>query len=303
MKNKKLSYIKSIYKNIKIYRDGYFNNLGTLFSQHADTKLLVFIDDEKHLQTFYKNKNISCVICSNKLLNYIKDMDHIGICVVEQPKLFFIKFHNYLDKYTNFYGKKFENHIASTAYIHPKAYIENNNVIIKEGAIIEANVTILSNVCIGKNTIIRAGTVVGAHGFQFIRENADIVPVSHVGRVFINNDVEIQGNCCICKDVYNDTTEIGEKTKLSSLVHIDHGVKIGKRCLVAGNATIAKYAYIGDEVWIGPSATISNSILVGNRASIKIGAVVTKDVKENQSVSGNFAIEHSKFISFIKSIR
>lgn len=60
---------------------------------------------------------------------------------------------------------------------------------------------------------------------------------------------------------------------------------------------------IGDNVWIGPGVTITNGIEVGNKASISIGSVVTKSVNDGSTVTGNFAIDHSKFIEHMKTIR
>jgi len=60
---------------------------------------------------------------------------------------------------------------------------------------------------------------------------------------------------------------------------------------------------IEDDVWVGPNASISDNLFIGDSANISLGAVVTKNVARGMTVSGNFAIEHSKFIDFIKSIR
>ena len=60
---------------------------------------------------------------------------------------------------------------------------------------------------------------------------------------------------------------------------------------------------IGDDVWIGPNATIINELKIGKSANISVGSFVTKDVTVGQRVSGNFAIEHSRFLSLLKSLR
>jgi UDP-3-O-[3-hydroxymyristoyl] glucosamine N-acyltransferase len=72
---------------------------------------------------------------------------------------------------------------------------------------------------------------------------------------------------------------------------------------VGAHASITGSVVIGDEVWIGPNATISSAITVGNRASVSLGSVVTQDVPDDQRVSGNFAIRHERFLSFIRQIR
>jgi len=66
---------------------------------------------------------------------------------------------------------------------------------------------------------------------------------------------------------------------------------------------IAGSAVLGDDVWVGPSASISSEINVGNGAAISLGAVVTRDVEAGARVSGNFAIDHERFLTFMRSIR
>jgi len=57
-------------------------------------------------------------------------------------------------------------------------------------------------------------------------------------------------------------------------------------------------------VSIGPSASISSAgIVIGDKAVITTGSVVTQDVAPGQRVTGNFAIDHDKFIAFLRGIR
>jgi UDP-3-O-[3-hydroxymyristoyl] glucosamine N-acyltransferase len=48
---------------------------------------------------------------------------------------------------------------------------------------------------------------------------------------------------------------------------------------------------------------LTNGIRIGKNARVNIGSVVIKDVEENQSVYGNYAIEYSKFIENLKKNR
>jgi len=97
--------------------------------------------------------------------------------------------------------------------------------------------------------------------------------------------------------------QVASEVTTDNLVHIAHGAAIGSKTRIAANAMIAGSVTIGENVWIGPSASISNGIIIGNNAEITLGAVVTKNVPENGHVSGNFAIDHHKFLEFIKKIR
>ncbi|MDB1921743.1 hypothetical protein PMY56_02205 [Clostridium tertium] len=139
-----------------------------------------------------------------------------------------------------------------------------------------------------------------------IGENCDISPLSSISKknVIIGNNVKIQYNSCIDKALYTwDNTVIGDYSKLDDLVHIEHGVKIGIRCLIASRATFGGRNILGDDSWIGLGAIISNGLILGSKVSISLGSVVTKNLKDEEEVSGNFAINHNKYIDFIKSIR
>lgn len=92
----------------------------------------------------------------------------------------------------------------------------------------------------------------------------------------------------------------GANSKLDAKVHIGHGTVLGKRVLVPSGAHIAGNCIVGDDVWVGVNATVSNRISIGDGARVSLGSVVTKDVPAGQTVTGNFAIDHKKFLSNLK---
>ena len=91
--------------------------------------------------------------------------------------------------------------------------------------------------------------------------------------------------------------------KIDNLVHIAHAAKIGKRTMIVANSGIGGRVTIGKDSWIGFGTTIRNGVTIGDKARINMGAVVTKSVKEYESVSGNFAISHEEFIRRLKMQR
>lgn len=298
-----LEEIEKISKNIKIKKDGEYDTLGLITNKYHDKKVLVFINNKNALEEFKNNPSVSCVICTEEIAKEIENKYDVGICIDENPKELFFKFHNYLVDNTDFYGKRFKNEISKTAYIHPSVAIGDSNIKIGDGTVIEPNVTILNNVEIGNNVKIRAGAVIGGEGFQFIRKDNSVFKVKSAGKVIIHDNVEILANTCIERGVLGGATEIGEFTKIDHLVLVGHDTIIGKRCFIVGCAMISGRVTIGDDVWVGPNSTIANGIQIGNRAKITMGAVVTKNVEEDEVVTGNFAIKHDRFIEFIKSIR
>ena len=138
---------------------------------------------------------------------------------------------------------------------------------------------------------------------SYQRSNSKIIEVVHAGGVHVQDRVTVDENSAISSAVFGGFTQIGQDTKISVRVHVGHGSSIGKRCLIASGVTISGSVIIGDNVWIGSGATISNEVRIGDWANVSIGSVVTKDVAPGQKVSGNFAIDHDRFIKFIKSIR
>ncbi|EKQ57009.1 MULTISPECIES: UDP-3-O-(3-hydroxymyristoyl)glucosamine N-acyltransferase [unclassified Clostridium] len=294
----KLSDFVSKISDIYIYRDGEFNALDFANSR-LNNKILTFIDDERYINRL--SEYITCIICNSKIAKILPEK--YGICLSNNPRLDFYLTHNYLNKNSSSYMmQEFKTSIGENCKINNRSSISSKNVVIGNNVTIEEQVIIRENVKILDNSIIRAGAIIGGEGFQFNKVGKTIF-IEHGGGVIIGKDVEVQYNTCIDKAIFPwDNTIIGNETKIDNLVHVGHAAKIGERCLVAANALIGGSTVIGNDCWIGVSATISNGLIIGNNTSIKIGAVVTKNVPDGISVSGNFAIEHNKFIKFVKSI-
>jgi UDP-3-O-[3-hydroxymyristoyl] glucosamine N-acyltransferase len=123
------------------------------------------------------------------------------------------------------------------------------------------------------------------------------------GKAVIKDNVEVQHNCCIDRGILGKDTILEKNVKLDNFVHIAHDDYIGERTFITAGAKLAGRVTIGRDCWIGVNATISNGINIGDNCRVTLGSVVTKDVLPNSTVTGNFAIDHKKFIEFIKSIR
>ena len=283
---------------IEVVRDGEFESLG-LITYHRP-KLLTYLEDVQWLPGLLTKTNISCVISRPSLLSSLPE--ELGIGVSTDPRRTFYRIHHYLATETDFYWKSFKTEIAPSAKIHPTAFIAERDVRIGEECEIGPNVCILERSILRNNVKLGPGTVIGAESLQIDRIREAMIPVIQAGGVLLHNRVEMQANCCICRDVWG-FTEIGEGTKLVNLVHIAHNVSIGKGCLLTACVEVSGSTQIGDYVWIAPGAIISNALVIGDGANITIGSVVTKDVAPGQRVTGNFAIDHKKFIAFMRKIR
>lgn len=203
--------------------------------------------------------------------------------------------------------------------IHPSANVSpdarlGKGVVIGPGAsvgasaigddtVINAGARILDGVTIGAHCHVYANAVIGGDGFGFARDH-DGTPVKFPqrGSILIGDRVEIGGCTCVDRGALSETV-IADDVKIDNLVHIAHNVRIGRGTMIAANAVVAGSSVLGERVWVGPSATISNGLTVGDDASISLGAVVTRDVAPRARMTGNFAVEHERFLAFLRTMR
>lgn len=296
----RLSELKELFGDARLLSDAEFLCLDFIKSVYG-TKNLTFIKEEKYLKQLGVGKNnVAAVITTPEVARQIP-LDKYGCIVTENPEKLYYHIHNYLASNTEFYGKDKQNKIDGTAKIASNVTIADKNVIIGANTIIEPNVVIMENVTIGENVFIGAGTIIGERGFQYYRENGKLQHVKHVGRVIIEDDVHIYCNCVIYRGLVNNTV-IKKDAKVNSLTNVGHGVTVGEHALISAGALLAGSSIIGDNAWIGLNGTIKQRITLGEDSYVCMGAIVTKDVRAGQKVSGNFAVEHEKQVENIKQI-
>ena len=283
----------------KVEKDGEFNWLGLTAEEYEGKKVLTFLNDEKYYKEIENNKSITCIVTTDEVAKKI-EKDKYGIIISNNPRKDFFELHNKLVK-EDFYFTKRDNQISEKAYISEKANIGSYNIIIEDDVIVEAGVTIYENVTIKKGTIIKSGTILGADGFQYVRNKDDIIKVEPAGELEIAEDVVIHNNSVIDKGIFGKTF-IGENTKIYNLVHVAHDSKIGKNVFLTAGVIVCGRVKIGANSYLGPNCTIKNGLFLGENTKISMGSVVTKDVKDNEVVTGNFAIPHKQFIENLKKI-
>lgn len=281
----------SDFKNLNIFKDGYFENFGKLGRIHLNNTI-TFIYSEKYLK--YINEKITCIVCTRELVKNFIDKE-IGIVVSDNPKSTFYEI--YYQLYLNGYFKYEENKISPKAIISSKAIIANQGVIIGDNCIIEDNVIIREGAILENNVLVRSNSIIAGEGFEVASIFGVNKILPHTGYCLIKENTEILNNVAICKGLFRGYyTVIGKNVKIDNFTQIAHGVKIGNNSKIAGGTVISGNTEIGENVWIGPNATISNGLKIGNNAFISLGAVVINDLKEGEKVSGNFAYEHRNFM-------
>ncbi len=183
--------------------------------------------------------------------------------------------------------------IGINSSVGPNTIIEQN-VILGENVVIGADVHIKNSV-IGNNVVIQSGCKIGSKGFGFIPDKKKNLKFPHIGKVVIEDNVEIANNCTIDRGSVDDTI-IGENSYLDNQVHVAHNVKIGRNCMIAGQVGFAGSTVVGNNVSIGGQAGISGHLKIGDNVKIGGGSGVVKDIESNQVVMGYPAVTFKEFI-------
>ena len=183
--------------------------------------------------------------------------------------------------------------IGKNTIIGANSIIEHD-VVIGSNCVIGSHV-ILKNSILGNNIVIQDDCKIGLKGFGFIPLKEKNFKFPHIGRVIINDNVEIASGCTIDRGSVDDT-EIGKNTYLDNQVHMAHNVKIGSNCMIAGQVGFAGSSTIGNNVSIGGQAGISGHLTIGNNVKIGGGSGVVKDIEDNQVVMGYPAVPFKDFI-------
>ncbi|MEQ1407834.1 UDP-3-O-(3-hydroxymyristoyl)glucosamine N-acyltransferase [Neorhizobium sp. Rsf11] len=130
---------------------------------------------------------------------------------------------------------------------------------------------------IGNNVIIHNGARIGQDGFGYAPGPRGMLKIVQIGRVIIQDNVEIGANTTVDRGAMDDTV-IGEGTKIDNQVQIAHNVRIGRHCGIAAGAGIAGSTKIGNGVLIGGASGINGHITIGDGAQIAAMSGVVANV-------------------------
>lgn len=203
--------------------------------------------------------------------------------------------------------------IAAGAAVHPTARFEDNVTIdpgavvgpyaeIGSGTVIGPGVavgphvrigrdsrigagTTLAHTLIGNDVIIHPGCRIGQDGFGFAPGPNGHAKVPQIGRVIIQNAVEIGAGTTIDRGAIKDTM-IGEGTKIDNLVQIGHNVSIGRHCIIVAQCGLSGSCTLEDGVMLGARVGVGNHLTIGAGAQIAALAIVNDDVPPGERWGG-----------------
>jgi UDP-3-O-[3-hydroxymyristoyl] glucosamine N-acyltransferase len=180
--------------------------------------------------------------------------------------------------------------IAAGAEIGPRCRIGpcatiGAGVVIGADCRVGANASI-SHAIIGARSFIYPGARIGQEGFGFATGSSGFVTVPQLGRVVIEEDVEVGANTCIDRGSANDTV-IGAGSRLDNLVMIGHNVRLGRCCVIVGQAGISGSTVLEDFVVVAAQAGLTGHLKIGRGAKLGAQAGVMADVPAGAEVLGS----------------
>ena len=302
------------YTGKKTYEND-FKIFGIESLKNADKNDMTFLNSSKYQEISLKTKAAACITLPNfsKFLpeKCIKlDVKNVLFSVTQALKMF------YPDADVDVLDENLS-YSDDVKKLYPDVKFGKNvligeNVLIGKHSRIASNSIIESNVCIGENCIIGSfvmirnslisknvyiqdGSKIGVKGFGFIPNKNKNIRTPHIGKVILEEGVEIGSNSTIDRGSLADTV-IGKNTFIDNQVHIAHNVQIGENCMIAGQVGFAGSCTLGDNVIIGGQAGISGHLKIGNNVKIGGGSGVINDIYDNQQVMGYPAVPLKNFV-------
>ena len=180
--------------------------------------------------------------------------------------------------------------IGARAEIGPRCRI-GPLAVLGEGVVLGPDCRIgahasLSHALVGARVYVYPGARVGQEGFGFAITPEGFRTVPQLGRVILEDDVEVGANTTIDRGSLHDTV-IGAGSRLDNLVQIGHNVRLGRGCVIVGQAGISGSTILEDHVMLGGQAGLTGHLRIGKRARVAAQSGVMSDVPAGADMVGS----------------
>jgi UDP-3-O-[3-hydroxymyristoyl] glucosamine N-acyltransferase len=282
----------------RLIGDGSITVTSVSSPQSATSQSLVFVDDAQYLDVALRSSAAAIIAGDFAAADSRTGTCSKPILISPQPRLIFARAANLL-------RNPDRNRVIHPSAIVPASAKIGKNVAIGARAVLGehvkigdetiigagseigksatigshcrlyANVTIYPSTNLGDRVVVQAGAVLGSEGFGYVRDSVTgrYEQSPQIGRLVIEDDVEIGANCTIDRGAL-DETRIRRGTKIDNLVHIGHNVQIGENVIIAaqtglsGSVTIEDNVVMGGQVGIGDHARVESGAMLGGQCGI-----------------------------------
>ena len=160
----------------------------------------------------------------------------------------------------------------------------------------------LSHALLGARVYVYPGARIGQEGFGFASTTDGFLSVPQLGRVILEDDVEVGANSTIDRGSSRDTV-IGAGSRLDNLVQIGHNVILGRCCVIVAQVGISGSTVLEDFVRVGGQAAMAGHLRIGQCAEIGAQAGIISDVDPGAKVLGSPAQPKRDFFRQIATLK
>ena len=183
--------------------------------------------------------------------------------------------------------------IGPGTQLHAGVYIGAETHVGRD-CVLWPNVVVREGTTIGDRVIIHPNTTLGADGFSYLLRDGKHRKVPQVGRVVIEDDVEIGANCAVDR-ARSGETRVRRGTKIDNLVQIGHNSDIGEDCIIVGQCGIAGSTTLEDHVVLSGQVGVIDHLRIGAGARIAAQSCVMGDLEAGRIYRGTPAVDNLRY--------
>jgi len=169
--------------------------------------------------------------------------------------------------------------------------VVGDGATLGDDTVLKPRVVLYPGTRVGARCLIHAGAVLGGDGFGFATSASKHRKVPQLGRVVVEDDVEIGANTTIDRGTLGET-RIGRGTKIDNLVMVAHGAEIGPYGLLAAQTGVSGSTRIGSHVTMAGQSGAAGHLKIGDRVIVAAKTAVFSDVADQSFVAGIPAVDH-----------
>jgi len=165
-----------------------------------------------------------------------------------------------------------------------------------------SHVSIREGSRIGNNVLLHNGVVIGSDGFGFAKDDrGDWYKIPQTGRVVLEDNVEIQANCCIDRASLGET-RIGRNTKIDNLTHVAHNCVIEENSMLCAQVGLAGSTTVGKNVILAGQVGVAGHCRIGDGVIITAQSGTHGDIPAGSMVSGSPAFDHKQWLRSVTAL-
>ena len=187
--------------------------------------------------------------------------------------------------------------IGHRVRIYPFCYI-GDECELGDDTVLYPHVVLMPRVQVGKRVIIHPGAVIGGDGYGYVQHEGVHHKIPQIGRVVIEDDVEIGCNTTIDRATTGET-RIGKGTKIDNLVQVAHNVQVGEHCLLVSQVGIAGSSTLGHHVILAGQVGVKDHVQIGDNVVVGAQGGVSKNLPPNGVYWGTPAIPHREWLQVL----